>query len=144
MPYQYEDTAELSTQGLQHPNPLFDFLTTFVPRRLKTLFQYCEYLYYNSPQIFAALNKFAIYPVTKFVYETDNDVLKKNYETLFEDILNLKSMLIRTGIDRHVYGTASPASSFRSIGSCAAACATPFTTSNTFATSSRSRGCSSA
>lgn len=104
MTYQFEDTAELSTRGLQHPNPLFDFLTTFVPRRLKTLFQYCEYLYYNSPQIFAALNKFAIYPVTEFVYETDNDVLKKNYETLFEDILNLKSMLIRTGIDRHVYG----------------------------------------
>lgn len=104
MTYQFEDTTELSTRGLQHPNPLFDFLTTFVPRRLKTLFQYCEYLYYNSPQIFAALNKFAIYPVTEFVYETDNDVLKRNYKNLFESVLNLKSMLIRTGIDRHVYG----------------------------------------
>lgn len=104
MTYQYEDTAELTSRGMQHPNPLFDFLTTFVPRRLKTLFQYCEYLYYNSPQIFAALNKFAIYPVTEFVYETDNSTLKRNYENLFEDILNLKSMLIRTGIDRHVYG----------------------------------------
>ena len=32
------------TRGVQHPNPLFDYLTTFVPRRLKSLFHYCEYL----------------------------------------------------------------------------------------------------
>ncbi len=104
MTFQYDDASELTSRGLQHPNPLFDFLTTFVPRRLKSLFQHCEYLYYNSPQIFAALNKFAIYPVTEFVYETDNDALKRNYRKLFEDTLNMKSMLIRTGIDRHVYG----------------------------------------
>lgn len=102
--YFYEDVTELATRGLQHPNPLFDFLTTFVPRRLKTLFQYCEYLYYNSPQIFAALNKFALYPVTELVYETENDSLRKNYKHLLEDILRLKATLIQRGIDRHLYG----------------------------------------
>jgi len=104
MSYMYEDVTELATRGLQHPNPLFDFLTTFVPRRLKTLFQYCEYLYYNSPQIFAALNKFAIYPVTDIIYETDNEALRKNYKNLLENVLHLKSILVKTGIDRHVYG----------------------------------------
>lgn len=104
MAFQFEEITDIATRGLQHPNPLFDFLTTFVPRKLKTLFQYCEYLYYNSPQIFAALNKFAIYPVTEFLYETDNESLRKNYRTLVEDILKLKNTLIRTGIDRHVYG----------------------------------------
>lgn len=104
MPFQFEEITDIATRGLQHPNPLFDFLTTFVPRKLKTMFQYCEYLYYNSPQIFAALNKFAIYPVTSFIYETDNESLRKNYETLVEEILHLKNILIRTGIDRHVYG----------------------------------------
>jgi len=64
------------TRGVQHPNPLFDYLTTFVPRRLKSLFHYCEYLYFNCPQVFAALSKFAIYPITDFVYETDSEVLK--------------------------------------------------------------------
>lgn len=104
MAFQFEEITDIATRGLQHPNPLFDFLTTFVPRKLKTLFQYCEYLYYNSPQIFAALNKFAIYPVTEFIYETDNESLRKNYETLVEEILKLKNILIRTGVDRHVYG----------------------------------------
>lgn len=104
MPFQYEDTTDLANRGLQHPNPLFDFLTTFVPRKLKVLFKYCEYLYYNSPQIFAALNKFAIYPVTDIIYESDSEKLKKQYRNLLEDTLKLKSILIRTGIDRHVYG----------------------------------------
>ena len=88
MPFQFEDVTDIATRGLQHPNPLFDYLTTFVPRKLKTLFQYCEYLYYNSPQIFAALNKFAIYPVTDLIYETDSDKLKKQYKNLLEDTLN--------------------------------------------------------
>jgi len=92
------------TRGVQHPNPLFDYLTTFVPRRLKSLFHYCEYLYFNCPQVFAALSKFAIYPITDFVYETDSEVLKNKYKRLNDKVLKLKTILIQTGIDRHVYG----------------------------------------
>ena len=100
----FDDSIDLVGRSIQHPNPLFDYLTTFVPRKLKTLFQYCEYLYYNSPQIFAALNKFAVYPVTDVVFETDNPTLRKKYRRLLEDTLKLKTILIKTGIDRHVYG----------------------------------------
>jgi len=99
-----DDSTDLISRSIQHPNPLFDFLTTFVPRKLKTLFQYCEYLYYNSPQIFAALNKFAVYPVTDIIYQTDNPNLKTKYRKLLEETLHLKNVLVRTGIDRHVYG----------------------------------------
>lgn len=104
MTFQYEDVNDVAIRGLQHPNPLFDFLTTFIPRKLKNLFQYCEYLYYNSPQIFAALNKFALYPVTNFIYNTESSKLKENYKHLLEDVLKLKTILVKTGIDRHVYG----------------------------------------
>ena len=91
-------------RGIQHPNPLFDYLTTFAPRKLKTLFSYCDYLYFNSPQIFAALNKFAIYPITDLIYEDDNPKLKAKFKNLLERVINLKTVLIKTGIDRHVYG----------------------------------------
>lgn len=96
--------AEMIGRSVTHPNPLFDFLTVFVPRKLKTLFKYCEYLYYNSPQVFAALNKFAIYPVTDIVYHTENPSLKGKYRKVFENTVKLKNILIKTGIDRHVYG----------------------------------------
>lgn len=96
--------AEYPSRLIQHPNPLFDYLTTFIPRKLKTLFSYCEYLYYNSPQIFAALNKFAVYPVTDFIYETNSPKLKQKYKNLFEKTLHLKNVLTQTGIDRFIYG----------------------------------------
>lgn len=99
-----DESTDLVGRSIQHPNPLFDFLTTFVPRKLKSLFQYCEYLYYNSPQIFAALNKFAIYPVTEITYDTENASLKKKYKRLLEKTIFLKNTMVRTGIDRHVYG----------------------------------------
>jgi hypothetical protein len=104
MPYLDDYGTEYIGRSITHPNPLFDYLTTFVPRKLKTLFVYCEYLYYNSPQIFAALNKFAIYPITDIVYKTDNPTLKAKYRRLFDETLKLKGIMVRTGIDRHVYG----------------------------------------
>lgn len=99
-----DDSYDLIGRSVQHPNPLFDFLTTFVPRKLKTLFQYCEYLYYNCPQVFAALNKFAIYPVTDIKLDTNSPTLRAKYRRLLEDTLHLKNVLIKTGIDRYVYG----------------------------------------
>jgi len=96
--------TDYANRGVQHPNPLFDYLTTFVPRQLKSLFTYCEYLYYNSPQIFAALNKFAVYPVTDLIFETDSPKLKQKYKNLLENTIQLKTVLTKTGIDRHVYG----------------------------------------
>lgn len=98
------DATDIVSRGIQHPNPLFDFLTTFVPRKLKSMFTFCEYLYFNSPQIFAALNKFALYPVTEFIYKTDNPTLKERYKKLTETILKLKPVLVKTGIDRQLYG----------------------------------------
>jgi len=100
----FDQSVEMIRRSIQHPNPLFDFLTVFVPRKLKTLFKYCEYLYYNSPQVFAALNKFAIYPVTDLNYHTENPTLKGKYRKLLEETLKIKNILIKTGIDRHVYG----------------------------------------
>ena len=62
--------------------------TAFAPRRLKDLFKLCEYLYFNSSQIYAALQKFAIYPVTEINYTSTNESLKKKYKHLHERVLN--------------------------------------------------------
>lgn len=99
-----EDFTDYAGRTLAHPNPLYDYLTTFVPRQLKSFFMYCDYLYYNSPQVFAALNKFAQYPVTSILYETDSDKLKQKYTTLLENTLLARTVLMRTGIDRQLYG----------------------------------------
>lgn len=89
-----------------HGSPLFDFLTAFAPRKLKDLFRLCEYLYFNSSQVYAALQKFCTYPVTDIVYETQNESLKNYYENLHDKTLKTKRILIRAAVDKFVYGNA--------------------------------------
>ena len=98
------DTTTTLARGVAHPNPVFDYLTAFLPRKLKTVFYWMEYLYSNSPQIFAALNKFALYPITDFTFETGNAKLKSRYKHTLEDKLHLKALLMRDGIDKFIYG----------------------------------------
>lgn len=83
---------------------MFDFLTGFVPRRLRDLFVWMEYLYYNSAQIFAALKKFSEYPITDISYTTTNKALEKRHKDLHEKKVKVKSLLVRCGLDRWIYG----------------------------------------
>jgi hypothetical protein len=100
-------TGDLSTSNTSsHGSPLFDFLTAFAPRKLKDLFRLCEYLYFNSAQIYAALQKFCTYPITNITYETQNEALKAYYKDLHDKTLKTKRILIRAAVDKFVYGNA--------------------------------------
>ena len=89
-----------------HPNPYYTFMQMFTPRRLKDLFRWCEYLFYNSPQTYAALRKFGEYPVTEMTYDTTNQALKQKYKTLFTKHLHVRQLLIEATLDKYVYGNA--------------------------------------
>jgi hypothetical protein len=87
-----------------HPNPAFDFLTGFVPRKLKDLFKWTEFLVFNSAHIYSAQKKFGELVVTDIQYGTSNDALRKNWKHLFEKDLKMKSALMMALFDRGVYG----------------------------------------
>ena len=90
--------------GGSYPNPMFDFLTGFAPRKLKDLFRWVEYLYYNSAHIFAALKKFAEYPVTDISIDSNDEVLKDNWERVLKKSVKAKNVAIYSGLDLHLYG----------------------------------------
>lgn len=90
--------------GSSHPNPMFDFLTGFAPRKLKDLFRWVEYLYYNSAHIFAALKKFSEYPVTDLDIESADEALVKNWSELLNQDVRIRSVSVKTGLDMHLYG----------------------------------------
>jgi hypothetical protein len=100
------DIESLFRQNTAHPNPMFDFLTGFVPRRLRDLFIWMEYLYYNSAQVFAALKKFSEYPITDISYSTNNQNLEERVKHLLEKTLRVKDILVLAGRDRWIYGNA--------------------------------------
>jgi hypothetical protein len=87
-----------------HPNPMFDFITGFAPRKLKDLFRWVEYLYYNSAHIFAALKKFAEYPVTDITINSNNEALTDNWERVLKKSIKIKNVAIASGLDLHLYG----------------------------------------
>lgn len=98
------DFNTLSRRGASHSHPMFDFLTGFAPRKLKDLFRWVEYLYYNSAHIFAALKKFSEYPVTKVQIKTDEETLKKNWENVLDKVIRIRNVAIKSGLDLHLYG----------------------------------------
>ena len=93
-----------SRGGASHPNPMFDFITGFAPRKLKDLFRWVEYLYYNSAHIFAALKKFAEYPVTTVTIDSSDEALKTSWERVLNKAVKIKSVAIYSGLDLHLYG----------------------------------------
>ena len=91
-------------RGQQHSNPMFDYMTSFIPRKLKSFFLYCEYLYHYSGSVMAVVNKLAYYPVTVLRFDTDNADEKKRHEKLHEEILDTRKHLIQAGINKKIYG----------------------------------------
>lgn len=99
-----QDAITAHDRAASHPNPAYDFLTGFVPRKLKDLFRWGEYILYNSPHIYAALQKFGSLAVTDIEFGTSNDSLKKRYKKLFSKTLKIKNALLQASLDKHVYG----------------------------------------
>ena len=91
-------------RGESYGDPMRLWAHAYVPRDLKKLFQWSEYLFYNSAQIYAGIRKFSEYPITELTYITENPILKGQYKKLLEDVLGIKRILIRSSLDLHVYG----------------------------------------
>jgi hypothetical protein len=98
------DAISAYDRSASHPNPAFDFLTGFVPRKLKDLFRWTEYLVYNSAHIYAAQKKFGELVVTDIEYNTSNDALRKKYKRLYDKTLKIKAAIMMALLDKGVYG----------------------------------------
>lgn len=94
----------LGRPGSSHPHPLQDVLTQFTPRTYRQVLQLVEYIYYNHAHVYAAVKKFAEYPVTKIIFETDDSGLSGSYDRLLNDKMKVKSLIINAAIDLFVYG----------------------------------------
>jgi hypothetical protein len=98
------DSSTVFDRAASHPNPAFDFVTGFVPRKLKDLFKWTDYLFYNSAHIFAALKKYGEIAITNIQYNTTNDAVRKKYTDLYEKKLHIKGKLQAASLDKQIYG----------------------------------------
>jgi hypothetical protein len=93
-----------STPAIPIKNPLKDTYTQFMPKTLEEVFQVCEFAYSNSPQFSSVINRFTSYPITDFIFKTEDESSLKTLEYYMNTILNVKSFCIYTGINKLLYG----------------------------------------
>jgi len=91
-------------RGGAHANPMFDYTTSFVPRKLKDLFKWAEYLAFNSAHIYGIIRKFGEYPITRFTYESTSEEEKNRHRKMFEEDLKFKGILTLISYDVWLYG----------------------------------------
>lgn len=96
--------SALNGRDTSHPNPMFDFLSGFVPRRLKDLFKWAEYLVFNSAHIYAVVKKFGEYPITELIFETESPSEIKMHKEIFEKHLKARGFLTMASFDKFIYG----------------------------------------
>lgn len=88
---------------LLYPAPYFDPIAMQTLMDPKIMMHWGRYFYDWHPIINAAINKMVEYPITDFIYETDDDKLSEIYKDLFKKI-DLRSILIKMGLDYFILG----------------------------------------
>lgn len=88
-----------------YPAPFFDPIAMQTIADPKVLIQWSRFFYDWHPIIHAAINKMVSYPITDFIFDTKDEKIRKNYESLFQT-LNIRSIMIRAGLDYFICGNA--------------------------------------
>lgn len=85
------------------PNPWNNIANQFTPRNLNDVIRWSRYIITQSPTLAEVIRKYATYPITEFIIDTDNEALRKKYEKIIAS-LRLKSKLCDIGFDHYTIG----------------------------------------
>ena len=64
-------------RGITYPSPFFDISSTYLPRTIKSLYQWCKFYFWTNPLINAICSKLAEYPITDIILESRDPNVKK-------------------------------------------------------------------
>lgn len=90
---------------LLYPAPYFDPIAMQTLMDPKIAMHWGRYFYDWHPIIHAAINKMVSYPITDFIFDTTDSAAEALYKKLFSK-LNVRSILVRIGLDYFVSGNA--------------------------------------
>ena len=93
-------------RGLIYPSPFFDVAQSYMPPTIKELLKWCAYFFYTDPLLGSAVYKLAEYPITDFVYNSEDENVRRKWKDVLEETLNIKPFLIEIGLDFFTFGNA--------------------------------------
>lgn len=88
---------------LLYPAPYFDPIAMQTLMDPKIMMHWGRYFYDWHPILHAAIEKMVSYPITDFIFDSEDKSAEKQYKELFER-LNVRSILHRMGLDYFVLG----------------------------------------
>ena len=86
-----------------YPAPFFDPIAMQSVMDPKIMIQWARFFYDWHPIVHAAIQGMTTYPITDFVFDTDDLDAKRSYEDLFNK-LNIRNTLQRAGLDYWISG----------------------------------------
>ena len=96
-------TFPLAGGAGSQPNPWFTVANQFVPRNLHDVIRWARYITIQSPTTSEVIRKLATYPITDFVIDTEQEVLKSRYEQVLKSF-KLKESLQDVGFEFFTIG----------------------------------------
>lgn len=94
----------LSNPGIgQTPSPWFTVANQFLPRNLHDVIRWARYITIQSPVTTEVIRKYATYPITDFVIDSEDESVKKRYQEVFKSF-RLKQNLQNIGFEYFTIG----------------------------------------
>lgn len=103
--YQSGDWSGITKSGAgKFPNPFFDIASEYVPRNLRQIFEWSEYLYLTYGTYRTAARKVVRYFLTELVLDGETESERDQYQDFLDNDLHLLTQLAQIGDDFMVYG----------------------------------------
>jgi len=99
------DFSAITKSGLgKFPNPFFDIASEYVPRNLRQIFEWSEYLYLTYGTYRTAARKVVRYFLTELVLDGESEDERDQYQDFLDNDLHMLTQLAQIGDDFMVYG----------------------------------------
>lgn len=107
LPYSSGDGgfSAITRSGMgKFPNPFFDIASEYVPRSLRQIFEWSEYLYLTYGTYRTAARKVVRYFLTELVLDGESEKEREQYQDFLDNDLHMLTQLAQIGDDFMVYG----------------------------------------
>lgn len=86
------------------PNPFFDIASEYLPRDLRQIFEFCEYIYLTFGTYRSAARKVVRYFLTEIVLDGESEKEREEYTDYLNKELHIMNILAEIGDDYMTYG----------------------------------------
>lgn len=103
--FQFNPFGADGTNPTGNSSPYYTIANQYIPRDWQGLLRWTDYILAQSPLITETLRKYATYPLTEFLFDTENDQTRKIYKDLFTRV-RMKAISADAGMSYFSKGNA--------------------------------------